>query len=254
LDPAGEVISSVAYSNVIYGHIGNPRSEAWNVELDRQVMEHLLVRVAYQQRNTVHDLVLDPVTTPAGSVLSLANRGRDFYREFQITGRYQIRKHTLNASYVRSKATGDLNDFNQFFGNNPQAVIQANARGRVSFDAPNRFLVWGEFIAPWKLTVMPVWDIHTGFPYSVVNQTRDFVGPRNDQRFRQFNSFDVQVLREFRLPFLGKERKVKVGLGVFNLFDHFNSRDVQNDLDSYRFGDFFNGPPRSFRGKFVFGF
>ena len=254
LDPAGEVSSSVAYSNVIHGQLRNPRSEAWNVELDRQVMEHLLVRVAYQQRNTVHDLVLDPVTTPAGSFLSLANRGRDFYREFQITGRYQIRKHTLNASYVRSKTTGDLNDFNQFFGNYPQAVIQANARGRVSFDAPNRFLVWGEFIAPWKLTVMPVWDVHTGFPYSVVNETREFVGPRNDQRFRQFNSFDVQVLREFRLPLLGKERKVKVGLGVFNLFDHFNPRDVQNDLDSYRFGNFFNGPPRSFRGRFVFGF
>ena len=92
-------------------------------------MEKLLVRVAYQQRNTVHDLVLNPETAASGSLLSLANSGRDFYREFQITGRYQIGRQTLNASYVRSKATGDLNDFNQFFGNNPLAVIQSNARG-----------------------------------------------------------------------------------------------------------------------------
>ena len=253
-DRAGEVISSVPYSNVIIGGIRNPRSGAWNVELDRQVMEHLLVRVAYQQRNTVRDLVLAPVTNMDGSFLSLANRGRDFYREFQITGRYQIRHHTLNASYVRSKATGNLNDFNQFFGNDPQAVIQADARGRLSFDAPNRFLVWGEFRAPWKMTVLPVFDLHTGFPYSVVNQGRDFVGPRNDQRFRGFNSTDVQVLKEFALPLRGKEHTVKVGLGVFNLFNHFNPRDVQNDLDSYRFGEFFNGPNRTFRGKFVFGF
>jgi TonB dependent receptor/Carboxypeptidase regulatory-like domain len=253
-DRAGEVISSVPYSNVIIGGIRNPRSGAWNVELDRQVMEHLLVRVAYQQRNTVRDLVLAPVTNVDGSFLSLANRGRDFYREFQITGRYQIRHHTLNASYVRSKATGNLNDFNQFFGNDPQAVIQADARGRLSFDAPNRFLVWGEFRAPWKMTVLPVFDLHTGFPYSVVNQGRDFVGPRNDQRFRGFNSTDVQVLKEFALPFRGKEHTVKVGLGVFNLFNHFNPRDVQNDLDSYRFAEFFNGPNRTFRGKFVFGF
>lgn len=252
--PAGEVISSVPYSNVIIGGIRNPRSGAWNVELDRQVMEHLLVRVAYQQRNTVRDLVLAPVTNVDGSFLSLANRGRDFYREFQITGRYQIRHHTLNASYVRSKAAGNLNDFNQFFGNDPQAVIQADARGRLSFDAPNRFLVWGEFRAPWKMTVLPVFDLHTGFPYSVVNQGRDFVGPRNDQRFRGFNSTDVQVLKEFALPFRGKEHTVKVGLGVFNLFNHFNPRDVQNDLDSYRFAEFFNGPNRTFRGKFVFGF
>lgn len=254
LGSAGQVVSSIPYSNVIIGGVRNPRSGAWNVELDRQVVDNLLVRIAYQQRNTVYDLALAPVTTANGSFLSLANRGRDFYHEFQITSRYQIRQHTLNASYVRSKATGDLNDFNQFFGNDPQAVIQADARGPLSFDAPNRFLAWGEFIAPWKMTVMPVFDLHTGFPYSVVNQTRDFVGPRNDQRFRGFDSFDIQVLKGFNVPFRGKEHRVKVGLGVFNVFNHFNPRDVQNDLDSYRFGEFFNGPPRTFRGKFVFGF
>src|SRR6266849_3355097 len=253
-DPSGALLSSVPYSNVINGALQNPRSETWNVEVDRQVMDRLLVRVAYQQRNTVHDLVAEPITNSNGSFLSLANRGRDFYREFQITGRYQVGRHTLNASYVRSKATGDLNDFNQFFGNNPQPVIQANARGPLPFDAPNRFLALGEFIAPWKVTVMPVWDIHTGFPYSVVNETRDFVGPRNDQRFRRFDSVDVQALKEFSIPFRGKEHKVKAGFGVFNLFNSFNPREVQNDLDSYRFGKFFNGPNRTFRGKFVFGF
>jgi len=253
-DPAGGVISTTPYSNVITGGLRNPRSGAWNVELDRQVMERLLVRVAYQQRNTVHDLVVEPVANPNGSFLSLANRGRDFYREFQITGRYQIGQHTLNASYVRSKATGDLNDFNQFFGNNPQPVIQADARGPLPFDAPNRFLAWGEFIAPWKVTVMPVFDMHTGFPYSVVNQMRDFVGPRNDHQFRRFESLDLQALKELKLPFGHKERRVKVGLGVYNVFNRFNPRDVQNDLDSSRFGQLFNGPNRTFRGKFVFGF
>ena len=51
------------------------------------------------------------------------------------------------------------------------------------------------------------------------------------------------------MPFRGKEHKVKLGFGVFNLFNHFNPRDVQNDLDSYRFGDFFNGPSARFRGS-----
>jgi hypothetical protein len=252
-DPTGEVASSITYSNVITGGLKNPHSETWNVELDRQVLAKLLVRVAYQQRNTIDDLVLTPETTASGNLLSLANNGRDFYREFQITGRYQIGRQTLNVSYVRSKATGDLNDFNQFFGNNPQAVIRADARGPLPFDAPNRFLAWGEFSAPWKLTLMPVLDIHTGFPYSLVNEAREFVGPRNDHRFRGFNSFDLQAYRQFRLPFT-KERKVKVGLGVFNLFNHANPRDVQNDLDSPRFGEFFNSPNRTFRGKLAFGF
>jgi hypothetical protein len=254
LDSGGQILGSTSYANVITGGIRNPKSEAWNVELDRQVLSNLLIRVAYQQRNTVNDFVVTPLIVPSNAVLSLANRGRDFYQEFQITGHYQMRRHTLNASYVRSEASGDLNDFNQFFGNNPQAVIQPNGRGRLSFDAPNRFLAWGEIAAPWKMTVMPVFDLHTGFPYSVENQLREFVGPRNDRRFPQFNSFDLQVLKEIKLPRRWKERTVKVGFSVFNVFNHFNPRDVQNDLDSSRSGDFFNGPPRTFRGKFVLGF
>lgn len=147
-----------------------------------------------------------------------------------------------------------MNDFNQFFGNDPQPVIQADARGPLPFDAPNRFLAWGEFHAPRKITVMPVLDIHSGFPYSVVNQERDFVGPRNDERFRRFDSFDLQVLKDFRLPVGRKEHTLKAGFGVFNLFNHSNPRDVQNNLDSYRFGHFFNSAVRTFRGKLVFGF
>jgi hypothetical protein len=253
-DAAGNVTSSVPYSNAITGGLKNPRSETWNVEVDRQVLENLLIRVAYQQRNTVDDLVVNPETTAGNSLLSLASSGRDFYREFQLTGRYQIRRQTINASYVRSKATGDLNDFNQFFGNDPQAVIQPNSRGTLAFDAPNRFLAWGEINAPWKLMLMPVLDIHSGFPYSVVNESRQFVGPRNDERFPRFDSFDLQVLRQFELPFHGKEHTVKVGFGVFNLFNHANPRDVQNDLDSNQFGQFFNSAVRTFKGKFVFGF
>jgi hypothetical protein len=253
-DPAGNVTSSIPYSNAITGGLKNPRSETWNVEVDRQVLQNLLVRVAYQQRNTVDDLAVNPETSAGGSLLSLASRGRDFYREFQLTARYQIHRQTLNASYVRSKATGDLNDFNQFFGNDPQAVIQSNSRGPLAFDAPNRFLAWGELNGPWKLMLMPVLDIHTGFPYSVVNEKRDFVGPRNDERFPRFDSFDLQVLRSFGLPFHGKEHTVKLGFGVFNLFNHANPRDVQNDLDSNRFGQFFNSAVRTFRGKLVFGF
>jgi hypothetical protein len=253
-DPAGNETSSVPYSNVITGGLENPRSETWNVEVDRQVLENLLLRVAYQQRNTVDDLVLSPETIAGDSFLSLASSGRDSYREFQLTGQYKIHRQTLNASYVRSKATGDLNDFNQFFGNDPQAVIQPNSRGPLAFDAPNRFLTWGELNAPGKLMLMPVLDIHTGFPYSVMNQSRDFVGARNDERFPWFDSFDLQVLRNFGLPFHGKEHTVKLGFGVFNLFNHANYRDVQNDLDSYRFQQFFNSAVRSFRGKLVFGF
>jgi outer membrane receptor protein involved in Fe transport len=250
LDPTGQVLSSTAYSNVISSGLRNPRSDVWNLEVDRQVTNSLLLRVGYQQRNTVRTYFLDPIES--GGVLALSSRGSSLYKELQITGRYQIRRSTINASYTRSKAYGDLNDFNQFFGNDPVAVIQANQGGRLPFDAPNRFLAWAEIAAPWKLTVSPVVDLHTGFPYSPVNQYREFIGPRNDLRFKRFVSTDLQVLRQIRLPF--KEKHARVGFGVFNLFNRANHRDVQNNLDSYRFGEFFNGVGRSFHGKFVLEF
>jgi TonB dependent receptor len=158
------------------------------------------------------------------------------------------------ASYVRSRAYGDLNDLNQFFGNLAQPVIQPDARGRLPFDAPNRFLFWGSIAAPWKLTVVPVCDLHTGFPYSVEDEYRAFVGPRNVKRFPTFSSFDLQVSRRISLPFHRKRIPVRVGVGVFNLFNHFDPRDVQNNLASARFGEFFNSSWREYRGKFVLEF
>ena len=252
LDPLGEVLRSTEYANVITNGLRNPRSEVWNLEVDRQVTSDLLVRLGYQQRNTVREFFLDPIAYGPSGNLSLSDRGSDFYREFQITGRYRIHRSTLNASYVRSRAFGVLNDFNQFFGNDPQAVIQPNQRGRLNFDAPNRILAWGEIAAPWKLTLAPVVDVHTGFPYSTLNQYREFVGPRNELRFPRFVSTDLQVLREIRLPI--KEKHARIGFGVFNVFNRANYRDVQNDVDSHRFGEFFNGIGRTFHGKFVLEF
>jgi len=252
LNPAGGVISSTEYANVISDGLRNPRSEVWNLEVDREVTSAFLLRVAYQQRNTVHDSYLNPVVSGASGILALSSLGSDFYKEFQVTGRYRVHRSTLNASYVRSRAYGDLNDFNQFFGNDPQAVIQPNQRGRLNFDAPNRVLAWAEIAAPWKLTFAPVLDTHTGFPYSTIDQYREFVGPRNESRFPRFVSTDLQVWREIRLPI--KEKHARIGFGVFNVFNHANYRDVQNDLDSYRFGEFFNGISRTFHGKFVLEF
>lgn len=252
LDPTGGVLSSLTYRNGLAAGLRNPRSTGWNVELDRQVTSALLFRVGLQGRNTIRDFVLTPETGPG--TLSLSNGGRSLYREFQVTGQYKIARATLNASYVRSKAYGDLNDFNQFFGNDAVPVIQPNARSRLPFDAPNRFLAWGQWEAPFKLRIAPALDIHTGFPYSVVDQEREFIGPRDSMRFPRFTSFDLQVTRPISIPLPHERFKARVGFSVFNLFNHFNPRDVQSDLDSDRFGALFNGVGRIFRGKFILEF
>jgi hypothetical protein len=249
-----QALSSISYRNQIAGDLKNPRSTTWNIELDRQLHANLLLRLAYEQRVTSRDFTITPVVQGASGALSLSNKGSDTYKEFQVTARYRIRNNVVNASYVRSKTFGDLNDFNQFFGTLAQPVIQADARGRLSFDAPNRFLVWGELAGPWKLTLVPVYEIHTGFPYSVQNAFRDYVGPRNVNRFPRFESCDLQISRRITVPIGGRKLKSRVGWGIYNLFNHFNPRDVQNNLASAEFGGFYNNAWREYRGKFVLEF
>jgi hypothetical protein len=252
LSPDAETLSSESYANVISGGLRNPRSLGWNVELDREVSSAFVIRAGFQERNTVRDFVLDPQATLG--LLTLTNDGRSFYREFQLTGRYKVKRGTLNASYVRSKAFGNLNDFNQFFGNDPVAVINPDEQGRLPFDAPNRFLAWGQWDAPFKFTVLPVLDVHTGFPYSLIDQTREFVGPRDSERFPRFASLDLQVTRPITIPIRSERLKARIGFSVFNLLNRFNPRDVQSDIDSERFGDMFNGVGRTWRGKFILEF
>jgi hypothetical protein len=76
--------------NTIVGGLRNPRSVAWNVELDRQVTSGLTVRAGFQQRNTTRDFFLTPGTVSDPDILSLSSGGRSFYREFQVSGRYKI--------------------------------------------------------------------------------------------------------------------------------------------------------------------
>jgi hypothetical protein len=253
-DQNGAPASSVFYQNKIIGQLRNPRSTSWNLELDRQVLGGLWLRIAYEQRNTTNDFVVSPVSVGETGALELTNSGSDSYREFQLGARYKFRQNLLNASYVRSRAFGDLNDFNQFFGNLAQPVIQPDARGRLPFDAPNRFLFWGTFAVPGKLTLAPVYDLHTGFPFSTEDEYREYVGPRNVDRFPRFSSFDIQISRPLLLRVREKRVHTRVGVGIFNLFNHDNPRDVQNILASSRFGDFFNPAWREFRGKFVLEF
>ena len=256
LNPAGQVTGSTAYSNQIIGELRNPRSTAWNLALSEKVSSGLLLQVGYEQRTTADDFVLSTVDAGLGTgLITLSNDGAQSYKELQVSGRYQFRKNLINASYVRSRAYGDLNDFFQFFGNVPKPVIQPDGQGRLPFDAPNRFLLSGEFQAPWKLVFAPVYDLHTGFPYSVQDEFREYVGPRNTRRFPEFSSFDLQVSRPVSIPAGGDRRiRARVGFAVFNLFNHFNPRDVQTIEESSRFGAFYNNAWREYRGKFTVEF
>jgi hypothetical protein len=239
--------------NVLASAIHTPRSVSWNLELDREWIKNFFVRVSYQQRESRFESVVDPGTSDSGTaVLLLRTDGQSRYREGQITGRYQFHgTDQIVGSYTRSSAFGNLNDFNTYFGNIENPVIRPDARGPLPWDAPNRYLFWSNISLPHGFSVFPLLDVRTGFPLSVVDEDRNFVGARNEAgRFPTFVSLDMQVSKRLRLF----HHNATVGLKVFNVTNHFNPRDYQGNLASADFGGFNNGVGRTFRGKWVFEF
>jgi Carboxypeptidase regulatory-like domain/TonB dependent receptor len=254
IGPDGQVSSSTAFNNQIAGSLENPRSTTWNIEIEREVTQRLAVRVGYENRVTARDLIVSSHSDGQSGVIALSNLGSDSYREFQVSGRYKFPRAALNGSYVRSRVYGDLNDPFLFIGNYPQAVIQPDQKGRLTFDAPNRVLFWSDTQGPWKLNIVPVFDVHTGYPYSAQNEYRDYVGPRSSMRYPRFQSADLQITRPFTTHFRSKQLHLRAGGSVFNVFNHDNPRDVQNNLASSSFGSFYNDAWREYRGKMVFEF
>lgn len=171
-----------------------------------------------------------------------------------MTARYKLRERDeLVASYTRSKSEGNLNDFNSFYGNFQNPDIRPDERGPLPWDAPNRFLFWGDFGVKYGITVAPVLDIRSGFPVSHIDEDRNFVGARNRAgRFPMFGSLDLQVLKSVSAPGRwGESYRFRVGAKVFNVTNHFNPRDYQGNLASGEFGGFYNGVGRRFGLKFV---
>lgn len=245
------------FRNTSPDDLRNSYSLAWNLQVDHQVNARLLLRLGYEDRNTRREFVLEPVTNSATAnegLLLLQNSGRSSYREFEATARFRFQENrNIYLSYVRSESRGNLNDFNSYFGNQKRAVIRPDENGKQPYDVPNRLLFWGEFALPFDIVATPVLDWHTGFPFSLLNEQQDFVGPRNEGgRFPSLVTLDLAVTKQLTIPFRGKKYKGRAGITIFNITNHWNPRDVQNNLDAQQFGTFYNSAERSVRLKFEF--
>jgi len=242
------------FMNVIHGPMRDALSRRWSLQVDRSLTKHLTLRVGYLRRSSKNEPIIVPKASSANQgLLVLKSRGFSKYDEFQAIALYSSpRFHNWNASYVWSRARGSLNTADNFLSDFPAYVVRPNQYGPLSFDAPHRFLVYGEIKAPLEITVMPAFEIRSGFPFSFVNDRLDFVGDRNRARFPAFLSLDTTILKGFKIPFLDK--KARAGVILFNLTNHFNPRDVQNNTGSLHAGQFFNSLGTSMRGKFELDF
>ena len=238
------------------GRLNVPYSLGTNLQVDREVRHGLLVRLGYEQRETHRDILVNPIETGNTAALDLEGNGRQSYHEFQATVRWEPKEHVLIfSSYTRSRATGDLNGYDQFFSGVPNPIVRPNEHGLLPHDAPNRFLFWGYMNIPFGFQFAPVLEIRSGYPYSKVDEDLNYIGPRDGAgRFPTFGALDTQLMRPFLVHTKKKTIRVKPAISFFNVTNHFNPRDVQQNVFSPDFGLFTNTVTRLFRWKMDFEF
>jgi len=245
------------FSHVAPHSLYVPFSLGWTLQLDRELRRDLLLRLGYEERHASREFYVDPVQPAAGNAsLLLLNSGRQQYREFLAILRWRATERTtVFASYVHSRAYGDLNDYNRFFGNYPYPLIRPNQYGPLSSNAPDRGLFWDIIGLPHKLDFIPILDVHTGFPYSRIDRDWNYIGAENRAgNFPTFLALDTKL--QYPVDFTFREHRIqfRAGLSIFNVLNHSNPRDVQEYVASPNYGTFYNSVGRLWRidGDFDF--
>jgi Carboxypeptidase regulatory-like domain/TonB-dependent Receptor Plug Domain len=228
-----------------------PENLTWNFQLDQIVNSRLALRANLINSRTENIYIVNPELDFRGhSAIVLRSAGNASYRALELTARVQLpTKDMLYLSYVRSGSRADLNDFNSYFGDFGAPVIRQNQYSNSPFDVPNRFLAWATISLPHRVTLAPIFEMRSGFPYSVRDAEQNFVGTRNSSRtrFPRFLALDVEFAKEFQVT---KKYALRLSVSGFNLTDHFNPRDVRANIADPHFGEFFNSYRRYFTGGF----
>ena len=238
---------AVTFRNVLDADLHTPRASVGNIEWNQRFGRRTLLKIGALHRYGSHEVVLMP--DPAAGHILLATSGTSRFNELEITARQLSGgRRDLTISYVLSKGTADLNNYDQFYGNVRNPIVRANEHNPIPTDVRHRLLLRGTIGLGANWDFAPVLELRSGFPWSAVNEFQDFIGPRNRTgRLPAVRTFDFSLARPWRF----KKYRFRAGVRMFNIFGVSAARDVQSNLTAPDYGSFYNPIERSI--GFVFG-
>jgi hypothetical protein len=125
-------------------------------------------------------------------------------------------------------------------------VFTPQEPGPLAWDAPNRFLSSGWMPVPlWGLFFSYFFEYRTGFPFSVINELQQLVGPANYERFPDYAGLNLGIEKRVRLF----KREWAVRLTILNATGHANPDGVINNVDSPKFMKFSGGQKRAYSAR-----
>ena len=236
--------SPTRFAHRLASNLRTPRGLTWHVEYDHRLGPRTSARAHHLRRDGAHQLLVEPLGAGADAELLLSSRGRDRYHETEVGVRHATNGGaTLDVAYTYARSTADLNAFSAYFGPVWNPIIRANEFGVTSYNVPHRLVARTNLeFGRWHL--LPILEVRSGFPFSALDDTQQFVGARNQAgRFPAMVRLDVAVERQVSLL----KWQPWVGVRILNALGRFNPIDVQRNVASPQYGQFFNANPREFR-------
>ena len=235
--------AAAAPSNVqVAPDLRDPRALHWNVQWENEWAPRWVSRVEYIQKDGRSDTRLAAVASANGFDMVFNNSGKSDYRAVQFIVDRPLRTDLrVLASYTYSnvKARPSLSlDF-------PDPAVEFINEAPVDWSATHRFLSWGYFPLPSHLYGSFSVEARSGFPYTTVDDLNHVIGFYNSNKMPAFVAVDTSLEKELPIPF-GNGKRVAFRVGVTNLFNHFNPRTVDTNINSPDFLRFSDSSRRHF--------
>ncbi|MGE3509492.1 MAG: TonB-dependent receptor [Vicinamibacterales bacterium] len=244
--PTGQ---STAFVHTRAPDLHTSRSLTWDLSYDWRINDRWAVHLGTIDRIGRRELLVVPVIEGSSGELRLTSNGRSRYREAEAGVRFTVGTRVdLNLSYVRARAQASTNAFTTYFDAIRWPVVAENAYAPARADVPHRMLLRSRVLPTPTWLLVAILDWRSGLPYSAVNESLDFVGPRQGYRFPRYLRTELGIEHRIRL---GKLRPW-VGVRVDNALQAWLPADVQANVTSPLYGTFYNSEYRQFRIQFRF--
>jgi hypothetical protein len=220
-----------------------PSSRTFSAAMDHKVSRAALLHAGYTHSDQSGLLLL----TPESGATLLSGSGRATTRELEFTAKmtWYSEQHWI-ASYIHTRGRGNLNTFDRFLGDFPEALLRPDVVAPLPGIVPHRLLTWGLFPLPYGLQFAPLAEWRNGFPYTRLDQYQRYAGLPNAQSLPAFFSLDTRVSKDVAL----KGHKVRLSFSMFNVTNHANFDVVRLNTADPQLGEALGRRPRRFRLDF----